>query len=104
LDATGPDPDTLSALAVAEASLGESGKAVESVEGARALLPDRWKALGLQAQVYARAGDAAKTVETLRELEREGPLDREILRSDPVYLPIATEPVWVAFLAEKSGR
>jgi tetratricopeptide (TPR) repeat protein len=104
LDATGPDPDTLSALAVAEASLGESGKAVESVEGARALLPDRWKALGLQAQVYARAGDAAKTVETLRELEREGPLDREILRSDPVYLPIATEPVWVAFLAERSGR
>lgn len=99
----GPDPDALSALAVAEANLGESGKAVRSVEGARALLPERWKALGLQAQVYARAGDAAKTVETLRELEREGPLDREILRSDPVYLPIATDPAWVAFLAERAG-
>jgi Tfp pilus assembly protein PilF len=99
--AAGPDPDALSALAVAEANLGESGTAVESVEGARALLADRWKALGLQAQVYARAGKAERTVETLRELEREGPLDREILRSDPVYLPIATDPAWVAFLAER---
>jgi Tfp pilus assembly protein PilF len=103
LDAAGPDPDTLSALAVAEANLGESGEAVRSVEGARALGPDRWKALGLQARVYARAGDAGRTVETLRELEREGPLDREVLRSDPVYLPIATDPVWVRFLAEKPG-
>lgn len=103
VEVAGPDPDALSALAVAEANLGESGSAVRSVEGARALLPERWKALGLQAQVYARAGDAAKTVETLRELEREGPLDREALRSDPVYLPIATDPVWVSFLAERAG-
>lgn len=101
LDDAGPDPDALSALAVAEANVGESGKAVESLEGARALLADQWKALGLQAHVYARAGDAARTVETLRTLEREGPLDRESLRSDPVYLPIATDPVWVAFLAER---
>lgn len=101
LDAAGPDPDTLSALAVAEANLGEKASAVRSVEGARALLPDRWKALGLEARVYAGAGDAARTVETLRELEREGPLDREALRSDPVYLPIATDPVWVRFLAER---
>ena len=86
---------------MAEANLGESGHAVQSVEGARALRPDRWNALGLQAQVYARAGDAGRTVETLRELEREGPLDREVLRSDPVYLPIATDPVWVQFLAER---
>lgn len=102
--AAGPDPDALSALAVAESNLGDRGSAVESVEGARSLLADRWKALGLQAQVYARAGDAARTVETLRELEREGPLDREALRSDPVYLPIATDPAWVAFLAERPGR
>ena len=101
LDAAGPDPDTLASLAIAEANLGESGRAVRSLEGARSLSPDRWKALGLQAQVYARAGDAARTVETLRELEREGPVDREALRSDPVYLPIATDPVWVQFLAEK---
>ena len=89
---------------MAEANLGEGGKAVESVEGARALLPERWRALGLQAQVYARAGDAAKAIETLRELEREGPLDREALRSDPLYLPIATDPLWVAFLGERSGK
>ncbi|MEO8348055.1 MAG: hypothetical protein ABI610_04010 [Acidobacteriota bacterium] len=101
LEVAGPDPDTLSALAVAETNLGESGKAVESVEGARALLPERWKALDLQAQVYARAGDAARTVETLRELERQGPIARDVLRSDPVYLPIATDPAWVAFLAER---
>ena len=103
LEVAGPDPDALSALAVAEANLGEGGSAVRSVEGARALLPERWTALGLQAQVYARAGDAAKAVETLRELEREGPLDREALRSDPVYLPIATDPAWIAFLAERAG-
>jgi len=103
LEAAGPDPDTLSALAVAEANLGAGGKAVESVEAARALQPERREALGLQAQVYARAGNAAKTVETLREIERGNPLDRETLRADPVYLPIATDPVWVSFLAERPG-
>ncbi|MDQ5857735.1 MAG: hypothetical protein M3542_05600, partial [Acidobacteriota bacterium] len=87
LDAAGPDPDTLSALAVADANLGRSGEAVRSVEGARSLLPEGWKSLGLQAQVYARAGDATRTVDTLREIEREEPLDRESLRSDPLYLP-----------------
>lgn len=104
VERAGPDPEALSALAVAEANLGEGGKAVESVEGARALLPERWRALGLQAQVYARAGDAGKAIETLRELEREGPLDREALRSDPLYLPIATDPLWVAFLGERNGK
>lgn len=104
LDAAGPDPDALSALAVAEANLGEAGQAVESLEGARALAADRWKALGLQAQLYARSGDATRTIATLRDLEREGPLDRESLRSDPVYLPIATDPAWIAFLAERPPK
>jgi len=96
----GPDPDALSALAVAQANLGQNARAVESIGEARLLLGDRWKGLRLEAQVYARAGDARKTVETLRALEAEGPLDRETLRSDPAYLPIATEPDWVAFLSE----
>ncbi|HEY3170902.1 MAG TPA: hypothetical protein VGK08_07840, partial [Thermoanaerobaculia bacterium] len=96
----GPDPDALSALAVAEANLGEKGRAIESVEQARLLMADRWKGLRLQAQVYAGAGNAEKAVETLRALDRDGLLDREALRSDPAYLPIATDSAWVAFLAE----
>jgi hypothetical protein len=96
----GPDPDSLSALAVAEANVGESARAVESVEQARVLMADRWKGVRLQSQVYARAGNASKTVEMLRTLESEGGLDRESLRSDPAYLPIATDPAWVAFLSE----
>ena len=96
----GPDPDSLSALAVAQANVGESERAVESVEQARVLMADRWRGVRLQSQVYARAGNAAKSVETLRILESEGGLDRESLRSDPAYLPIATDPAWVAFLSE----
>jgi tetratricopeptide (TPR) repeat protein len=100
LEETGPDPDAFSALAVAEANLGEKSDAVISIEQARTLLAERWKGVRLQSQVYARAGDARKTVEALRPLESEGRLDREALRSDPAYLPIATDPVWVAFLSE----
>jgi len=96
----GPDPDSLSALAVAQANVGESERAIESVEQARVLMADRWRGVRLQSQVYARAGNAAKTVETLRILESEGGLDRESLRSDPAYVPIATDPAWVAFLSE----
>ncbi len=96
----GPDPDSLSALAVAEANVGESGSAVKSVEEARGLVSDRWGGVGLQARLYAKAGDARRTVEALRTLESEGPLDRESLRSDPAYLGIATDPIWIAFLNE----
>jgi tetratricopeptide (TPR) repeat protein len=99
--AAGPDPDSLSALAVAEANVGESGSAVKSVDEARSLMPDRWKGVALQARLYAKAGDARRTVEALRSLEAEGKLDREILRSDPAYLGIATDPIWIAFLDEK---
>jgi uncharacterized protein HemY len=100
LEEAGPDPDALSALAVAEANLGQKERAVESVEQARMLVADRWKGARLQAQVYARAGDAEKAVETLRVLEPNGLLDRETLRADPTYLPIATDPAWVRFLSE----
>jgi hypothetical protein len=97
----GPDPDSLSALAVAEANVGESGSAVKSVEEARALTEDRWKGVGLQARLYAKSGDARRTVDALRSLDAEGRLDRESLRSDPAYMGIATDPIWVAFLNEK---
>jgi tetratricopeptide (TPR) repeat protein len=100
LDEAGPDPDAFSALAVAQANLGEKSDAVASVEHARLLLADRWRGLRLQSQVYARAGDAKKAVAALRALESDGDVDRETLRSDPAYLPIATDPAWVAFLSE----
>jgi tetratricopeptide repeat protein len=100
LGQAGPDPDAFTALAVAEANLGEKAESVASVEHARLLLADRWNGLRLQSEVYARAGDAKKAVATLRALESDGLLDREALRSDPAYLPIATDPAWVAFLSE----
>jgi Flp pilus assembly protein TadD len=99
--AIGPDPDSLSALAVAEANVGESGSAVRSVDEARALMADRWSGVRLQARLYAKAGDARRTVEALRALDAEGKLDRETLRSDPAYLGIATDPTWIAFLNER---
>lgn len=100
LEEAGPDPDALTALAVAESNLGEKANAMASVEHARLLLADRWKGLRLQSEVYARAGDAKKTVETLRALEVDGKVDRESLRSDPAYLTIAADPAWVSFLSE----
>jgi uncharacterized protein HemY len=100
LDEAGPDPDALSALSVAHANLGEKSEAVASIEQARLLLADRWRGLRLQSQVYARAGDAKRAVAALRALESDGEVDREALRSDPAYLPIATDPAWIGFLAE----
>jgi hypothetical protein len=41
-------------------------------------------------------------VAALRPLESEGKLDRAVLRADPSYLSIATDPAWVGFLAEQS--
>jgi Tetratricopeptide repeat len=100
LTVAGPDPDAFTALAVAEANLGEKGNAVASVEQARMLLADRWRGLRLQSEVYARAGDAKKTIAALRALEAEGAIDREALRSNPAYVPIATDSAWIDFLAE----
>jgi len=100
LRAAGPDPETLSALAVAEANAGDNDAAVRTIAAARALLPEDTRRAELESQVYARAGNAAAAVAALRPLESRGRLDRFALRSDPAYLPIATDPVWVAFLAE----
>ena len=100
LRAAGPDPESLSALAVAEANAGENEAAVRTIAAARALLPEDTRRAELESQVYARAGNAAAAVAALRPLESRGRLDRLALRSDPAYLPIATDPVWIAFLAE----
>jgi hypothetical protein len=100
LEATGPDPDTLASLAVAETNLGDTAAAVAAVESARALIGESWRRAELEAEIYARAGDAAATVAALRPLEGLGRLDRYALRADPAYLRIAMDPAWVAFLAE----
>ena len=55
----------------------------------------------LEAQVRARAGDAGGAIAALRPLAQEGRLDRSVLRADPAYLPIATDPAWVIFLNER---
>ena len=96
----GPDPDSLATLAVVETGLGDTAAAVATMQLARALVGESWKKAELEARIYARSGNAAAAVAALRPLESEGKLDRAVLRSEPAYLPIATDPAWVGFLAE----
>lgn len=100
----GPDPESLSTLAVAASNGGDSAAAAQAIQTARSLVPEGWKRTELEAQVYARSGDAAAAIAALRTLEPEGRLDRLALRADPDYLPIATDPAWVAFLAEVTAE
>ncbi len=101
----GPDPEALSLLAVVQTNLGRPNDALRSIADARALVTaEGWRGEELEAQVRARAGDAAGCVAALRQLEVQGELDRSALRSDPEYLPIATDPAWVAFLNEKRKK
>jgi hypothetical protein len=99
---TGPDPEALSLLAVIETDLGKSAEAVAAIEEARRLAGGGSRGAELEAQIRARAGDAAGAVAALRPLAREGRVDRSVLRADPAYLPIATDPAWAAFINEKS--
>ncbi len=99
----GPDPDTLATLAVVEANLGDGEASVRAIRQARSLLPEGWKRAELEAQIYARAGNAGAAIAALRALAAEGHLDRAALRSDPAYIPIATDAEWVAFLAEETA-
>ncbi|MCA1581170.1 MAG: hypothetical protein LC796_07180 [Acidobacteria bacterium] len=105
LSMAGPDPDALSLLAVVETNLGRSDAALAAIAAARALVTgEGWRGEELEAQVRARAGDAAGCVAALRRLESQRELDRFALRSDPTYLSIATDPAWVAFLNEKKKK
>jgi hypothetical protein len=98
----GPDPDSLSLLAVIQTNTGRNDEALATIRRARSLVSGAgWRGEELEAQVHARAGDAAGAVAALRELDRQGLVDRSVLRADPAYLPIASDPAWVAFLNEK---
>jgi tetratricopeptide (TPR) repeat protein len=104
LRAAGPDPDALATLAVAEINLGRTDDAVAAIAAARALIGEDWRKSELEAQIYARAGNGAAAVAALRPLEGQGKLDRAVLRAEPAYLPIATDPAWVAFLNEPNAN
>jgi hypothetical protein len=104
LQAAGPDPDALASLAVAEINLGRTEDAVSAIAAARALIGDDWRRSELEAQIYARAGNAAAAVAALRPLAGQGRLDRSVLRAEPAFLPIAADPVWVDFLNEQAAR
>lgn len=73
---------------------------MQTIRVARSLVGESWKRAELEAQVYARSGNAAATVAALRPLEAEGKLNRPALRADPAYLAIATDQAWVSFLSE----
>jgi tetratricopeptide (TPR) repeat protein len=100
---TGPDPETLATLAVVETDLGNASGAAQTIERARSLVAEAWRGAELEAEIHARSGNATATVAALRPLESEGRLDRSALRADPAYLPIATDPKWVAFLSEAAS-
>lgn len=99
----GPDPESLATLAVIQTNLGDTAAAVGTIHSARALVGEEWRKSELEARIYARAGNAAAAVAALRPFETQARIDRAVLRADPAYLPIATDPVWVSFLAE-TGR
>jgi hypothetical protein len=102
ITAAGPDPESLSLEAVIKTDLGKAAEAVQAIAEARRLIGSGAQGAELEAQIRARAGDAAGAVAALRPLARDGRLDRYALRSDPAYLPIATDPAWVNFLNEKT--
>jgi Flp pilus assembly protein TadD len=99
--AAGPDPEALTLAAVIATDRGKTAEAVASITQARRLSADGSRGAELEARIRARAGDAAGAVALLRPLAREGHLDRAVLRADPAYLTIATDPAWVAFINEK---
>ena len=101
LEATGPDPDALSVEAVAETNLGRPEAALAAIREARELVGSGARGAELEARIRARTADAAGAVAALRALEPGVPLDRDALRADPGYLPIANDPAWVAFLNER---
>jgi len=84
-----------------EANLGNTAAALARLSQARAMLGEEWKSTELEARVRARAGDGVHAAALLRPLARDGFVDRSALRADPLYLPIATDPAWVAFLNER---
>ncbi len=101
LAAAGPDPESLSLEAVIKTDLGKTAEAVEAIAEARRLVGGGEQGAELEAQIRARARDAPGAVAALRPLVRQGRLDRDALRADPAYLPIATDPAWVNFLNER---
>jgi hypothetical protein len=99
---SGPDPELLSLAAVLQTNLGKTSDSLHSLQQARALLGDAWRAAELEAKVRARAGDAAGAVAVLRSLDAQGLTNRAELRTNPSYLTIANDPVWVAFINERA--
>src|SRR5262245_57223663 len=99
LSATGPDPDTLGVLAVVETNLGSPAAALESLRTAGEMVGGGARGAELEARVRARMGDGAGAAKALVSLSPpDAPPDRETLRADPAFLPIANDPVWVAFV------
>ncbi len=101
--ATGPDPDALALDAVALSNLSRPVEALASIRQARDLVGGGARGAELEARVRARLADAPGAVAALREAGATAGLDRDSLRSDPAYLPIADDPVWVAFVNEPSA-
>jgi tetratricopeptide (TPR) repeat protein len=100
LAAAGPDPEALTLAAVIATDLGKTAEGVASIEQARRLSADGSRGAELEAQIRARAGAGRR--DRLAAPARFARSPRAALRADPVYLTIATDPAWVAFINEST--
>jgi hypothetical protein len=101
LSVAGPDPESLTLLAVAALSARNNPQAIEAIEAARQIVGGGLRGSELEARIRARAGDGSGAVAALRPLDAAGLLDRAALRKDPAFVAIATDPAWESFLAER---
>jgi tetratricopeptide (TPR) repeat protein len=104
LAAVPPDAGSLSLLAISLGRLQKFPEARAAVARAIDLDPAEPALDGLAARLAGAAGDATGTIESLREEERQRPIDRGALAQDPNFVPIAQDLAWKAFLAEKPAR
>lgn len=95
------DPNALFWIAVAQGRLRDFEAAQATLEKAIALDPSESQLYGLSARLFGAAGNAAAAIGRLREEQKTGSIDRAALAADGNFAPIADDPGWKAFLAEK---
>ncbi len=104
------DPDLHLALAFADAGLGLRGEAVTEARTAAAGMPMSRDAvtggdyLVWLARLYVRVGDDAHALESLRramDAPTGGTISPSLLRIDPVWDPLRTEPAFQDLLVEE---
>ena len=99
----GPDPDTLATLAVVETEpRRHRRRRRDDADGARAASERAGRRPSSRPRSTPARATRRRPSRRCARSKAEGQLDRAVLRADPAYLSIATDPAWVGFLAEAS--